>query len=206
MRHSLEVAATVIFALAVLHTFIVPWFERRAHRDSANAGRWHLFGEVDAVFGIWAAVLLVVITLVADGPAAVAYFESCDFTEPMFVFAIMVIAASRPMLQLCANLVSALARALPLPPTVVFYFVVLVLVLVLVPLFGSFITDNVALTYLGSLVDGTDDAFKYALVAGAVTGGGLTVIANAPNPAGYSILKRFFPRTRFTPAGYSRQP
>ena len=31
------------------------------------------------------------------------------------------------------------------------------------------------------------------MVAGAVTGGGLTVIANAPNPAGQSILSKFFP-------------
>jgi predicted cation transporter len=55
------------------------------------------------------------------------------------------------------------------------------------------ITDNAALTYLGSLVPGLSDEFKVALVAGAVTGGGLTVIANAPNPAGQSILNRFFP-------------
>jgi hypothetical protein len=54
------------------------------------------------------------------------------------------------------------------------------------------ITDNAALTYLGSLVDGVSDAFKYSMVAGAVTGGGLTVIANAPNPAGYAILKDSF--------------
>jgi hypothetical protein len=55
------------------------------------------------------------------------------------------------------------------------------------------VTDNAALTYLGSLVVGLTDEFKYALVAGAVSGGGLTVIANAPNPAGYSILKGKFP-------------
>jgi hypothetical protein len=54
------------------------------------------------------------------------------------------------------------------------------------------ITDNAALTYLGSLVEGVNDEFKYALVAGAVTGGGLTVIANAPNPAGFAILKGSF--------------
>jgi predicted cation transporter len=54
------------------------------------------------------------------------------------------------------------------------------------------ITDNAALTYLGSLVDGLSDEFKYALVTGAVTGGGLTIIANAPNPAGASILKSTF--------------
>ncbi len=54
------------------------------------------------------------------------------------------------------------------------------------------ITDNAALTYLGSLVDGVSDEFKYALVAGAVTGGGLTLIANTPNPAGFSILRWYF--------------
>jgi predicted cation transporter len=51
------------------------------------------------------------------------------------------------------------------------------------------ITDNAALTYLGSLVENLDEKLKYALVAGAVTGGGLTVIANAPNPAGAGILQ-----------------
>jgi Na+/H+ antiporter NhaD/arsenite permease-like protein len=55
------------------------------------------------------------------------------------------------------------------------------------------ITDNAALTYLGSLIEGTSESFRYALVAGAVAGGGLTVIANAPNPAGLSLLKRQFP-------------
>jgi di/tricarboxylate transporter len=41
-------------------------------------------------------------------------------------------------------------------------------------------------------VEGISEVFKQALVAGAVAGGGLTVIANAPNPAGYSILKDSF--------------
>ncbi|MEY3916876.1 MAG: hypothetical protein RLZZ140_439, partial [Pseudomonadota bacterium] len=54
------------------------------------------------------------------------------------------------------------------------------------------VTDNAALTYLGSLVQGLSDEFKYSLVAGAVTGGGLTIIANAPNPAGASILRGRF--------------
>ncbi len=53
--------------------------------------------------------------------------------------------------------------------------------------------DNAAITYLATLVPGFSDAAKYAVVAGAVAGGGLTVIANAPNPAGLSILQRFFP-------------
>jgi Na+/H+ antiporter NhaD/arsenite permease-like protein len=55
------------------------------------------------------------------------------------------------------------------------------------------VNDNAAITYLATLVPTFTDELKYAVVAGAVTGGGLTVIANAPNPAGQSILQRFFP-------------
>ena len=54
------------------------------------------------------------------------------------------------------------------------------------------ITDNAALTYLGSQINGMSDAAKYMLMAGAVAGGGLTVIANAPNPAGVALLKKGF--------------
>jgi hypothetical protein len=54
------------------------------------------------------------------------------------------------------------------------------------------ITDNAALTYLGSLIVGISDESKYMLVAGAVAGGGLSVIANAPNPAGVALLRRGF--------------
>lgn len=53
--------------------------------------------------------------------------------------------------------------------------------------------DNAAITLLATLVPDFTDPLKYAVVAGAVTGGGLTVIANAPNPAGQSILQRYFP-------------
>lgn len=52
--------------------------------------------------------------------------------------------------------------------------------------------DNAAITYLASQVDGISFSAKHAVVAGAVTGGGLTVIANAPNPAGQSILSKYF--------------
>jgi hypothetical protein len=67
-----------------------------------------------------------------------------------------------------------------------------------IPLFASAtiltaFNDNAAITYLATLVPGFTDELKYAVVTGAVTGGGLTVIANAPNPAGQNILQRFFP-------------
>ena len=60
--------------------------------------------------------------------------------------------------------------------------------------------DNAAVTYLATLVPDLSDALKFAVVAGAVIGGGLTVIANAPNPAGQSILGKYFPQG-IAPAG-----
>ena len=60
--------------------------------------------------------------------------------------------------------------------------------------------DNAAITFLSTLVPGFTDSLKYAVVAGAVAGGGLTVIANAPNPAGQSILKKYF-ENGVSPAG-----
>ena len=62
-------------------------------------------------------------------------------------------------------------------------------------------TDNAALTLLGSLLEGTSAEFQYSLVAGAVTGGGLTVIANAPNPAGFALLKESFEDDAIHPLG-----
>jgi Na+/H+ antiporter NhaD/arsenite permease-like protein len=62
--------------------------------------------------------------------------------------------------------------------------------------FGAIIltafNDNAAITYLSTLVPNLSDTMKYAVVEGAVIGGGLTVIANAPNPAGQSILNKHF--------------
>jgi Putative Na+/H+ antiporter len=63
------------------------------------------------------------------------------------------------------------------------------------------ITDNAALTYLGSLVPGLSDEFKVALVARAVAGGGPAVIANAPNPAGEAILHCSFGDQTVSPLG-----
>lgn len=61
------------------------------------------------------------------------------------------------------------------------------------------ITDNAAITYLGAQVPSLSEASRYALVAGAVAGGGLTVIANAPNPAGYGILNPSFGEEGISP-------
>src|SRR3546814_16607441 len=90
MASFLEYLATALFAIAIVHTFSVPVFARLANRGGPHAGLWHLLSEVEAVFGVWACVLLVCMALVAGVGDAVAYIDTRNFTEPAFVFVIMV--------------------------------------------------------------------------------------------------------------------
>jgi hypothetical protein len=134
--------AAALFALALIHTFSTKLFEHLAHTQPRHAGLWHLLGEVEVVFGFWAMVLMVVMLIVAGRQEALGYLDSRNFTEPMFVFAIMVIAGTRPILQFAAGAVRWATRLLPLSPALSAYFVVLAVV----PLLGSFITEPAAMT------------------------------------------------------------
>ncbi|MDF2447346.1 MAG: hypothetical protein K0S46_2582 [Moraxellaceae bacterium] len=144
---TLQIVATVIFAIALVHTFSTKFFERLAHRQPAHAGIWHLLGEVEAVFGFWALVLIVAMAVLQGHESAVDYVDTRNYTEPLFVFAIMVVAASRPILQFCVMLARLVDRLIPLNGNVSFYFTVLAVL----PLFGSFITEPAAMT-LAALV------------------------------------------------------
>ncbi len=139
---TIDIAGAALFAIAILHTFTARLFERGARRFPAHAGIWHLLGEVEVVFGFWALVLVAFIAVTAGTQDAVAYLDSRNYTEPLFVFVIMVIAATRPILQTMQAAVALLARALPLPGSMGFCFTVLAVV----PLLGSFITEPAAMT------------------------------------------------------------
>ena len=117
MPHSIQIIATVLFAVAIVHTFSVPVFARLAHKKGPHAGLWHFLAEVEAVFGMWAFVLIVVMALIAGVPTMVNYVDTTNFTEPLFVFAIMVVAASRPVLDASRLLVEGLARLMPVNTT-----------------------------------------------------------------------------------------
>ncbi|MDR2837246.1 MAG: putative Na+/H+ antiporter [Azonexus sp.] len=143
-----ELAAAVIFALAVAHTFATRLFARLAHLQPRHAGLWRLLAEVEVVFGFWAFVLIAVMFLLAGEEAAVGYLERQRFTEPMFVFVIMVIAASRPIVQMVIASVRLLAAAIPLPSALTVFF----LCLSLVPLLGSLITEPAAMTLAALLL------------------------------------------------------
>ena len=139
---TLEIVAVALFALAVVHTFSTRYFEHLAHTRAAHAGVWHLLGEVETVFGFWAFILLVFMALAYGWDASSTYLDSQRFVEPMFVFVIMVVAASRPIMQVASDSVAAVGRLLPAQPAVAGYF----LSLSLVPLLGSLITEPAAMT------------------------------------------------------------
>ena len=138
----LEIAATVIFVVAVLHTFSASYVTGLAARYPKHSGLLHLLGEVEIVFGFWALVLMVTIFFISGKDEAISYLENRNFTEPMFVLAIMVVAASRPILKGVIKIVQLTAKIIPIPREQSVYF----LSLSLVPLLGSFITEPAAMT------------------------------------------------------------
>lgn len=61
------------------------------------------------------------------------------------------------------------------------------------------VTDNAAITSLASQVTTLSENSKYLIVSAAVVGGGMTIIANAPNPAGYALLRAYCPGKNLKP-------
>ena len=183
---SIEVIAAVIFALALLHTFCTKFFEQLAHRHARHAGLLHLLGEVEVVFGFWAFVLIAVMALVTGGPQAIQYAESLHYTEPLFVFVIMVVAASKPVLVSIEALIATLSALAPLRTVVAQTWACLALV----PLIGSLITEPAAMTLAALLLAplvfraGMPEWLKYAalgvLFVNVSIGGTLTSFAAPP--------------------------
>lgn len=139
---AVNIVSTVIFVIAVLHTFSTKYFEDLANKSNHHSGFWHLLGEVEIVFGLWALVLTCFLYAYKDKSFAVQYLEAQNYTEPAFVFVVMVISASKPIFDFCLNMVIRISSALPFDKTVTTFFVTLSLV----PLLGSFITEPAAMT------------------------------------------------------------
>lgn len=139
---AIQLVALLLFALALIHTFAAKQFERLSHRYPRHAGVFHLLGEVEVVFGFWAIVLIVTMAFVVGASDALTYAETRNYTEPLFVFVVMVMAASRPVLQTVVRLVNVLAHRIPIPTPIA----VAWLGLAAVPLLGSLITEPAAMT------------------------------------------------------------
>lgn len=183
---TIELCATIIFALAIIHTFSASQFEHLAHTHRRHAGLFHLLGEVETVFGVWAAVLVIVYTIVDSNQAAIQYLDTRNYAEPLLVFVLMVMAASRPMVVAAQSISEKIAGLLPMNPAVSRFFVILSIV----PLLGSFITEPAAMTLAALLLreqfmkHTLPEPFKYGVIGvlfvNISIGGTLTPFAAPP--------------------------
>lgn len=199
-----NLAATMIFLLAIIHTFLTSRFQAMAHRlddshqakieqgaasrDSVAHGArvLHFLGEVEVVFGLWAVVLMIAVAAFYDWDTAVHYVgDTVNFTEPAFVVVIMTLAATRPILRLAENIINLLAGVLGGSLSALWY-----TILTIGPLLGSFITEPAAITISALLLARTFYAlepsvkFRYAtlglLLVNISVGGTLTHFAAPP--------------------------
>lgn len=204
-----NVLATVIFFLAVMHTFMASSFNKLAHKYEVEhrnnhslhqkmyvEGRepvsfkstiCHFLGEVEAIFGIWLIPLLIALALMEPSGLSVAsfYIDTRNYTEPVFVVIIMAIASSRPVVQIAETCLRGVASIGKQSPAAWW-----LSILIIAPLLGSFITEPAAMTIaallLGHqfyLLDPTP-TFKYAtlglLFVNISVGGTLTHFAAPP--------------------------
>jgi len=152
---TLQLIATTLFACAVLHTFFVKVFEKMAHKypeGSVGENFFHFLGEVEVVFGLWAAIFIACYSflegfVVYDAAhntvgGAVHFLEGLNFTEPAFVFVIMCMAGTRPVIYFAEGIIRFFSKCIPLPEKMAFY----ISALVVGPLLGSFITEPAAMT------------------------------------------------------------
>jgi len=164
-----NVAATLIFFLAIVHTFLTSRFMATSHKwaheheekiargaarresVSAKAELFHFLGEVEAVFGIWAIVLICTICAYHDWGSAVHYVGyTVNFTEPAFVVVIMTLAATRPILRLSENIIKRIASLFGGSLTARW-----LTTLTIGPILGSFITEPAAMTISALLLGRT---------------------------------------------------
>lgn len=165
----LNLVATLLFALAIVHTFLAPKIMHLSHRWRDQHARMleerrkaglrttgvedieevsfkaevaHFFGEVEAVFGLWVLPLLIAVMAMKGWQTAVHYVSDVvHYTEPLFVVVVMAIAASRPVLVAAEKMMLAVARLAGGGPAASWF-----AILTIGPLLGSFITEPAAMT------------------------------------------------------------
>nr|BDT27957.1 putative Na/H antiporter [Bacteriovorax sp. HI3] len=187
---TLEIVGTALFFIAIIHTFLVSKFEHIADqkpKGSFAANIWHYLAEVEVVFGLWALVFIGFYLFLSGPESAISYIDSLNYTEPAFVFVIMCIAATRPVILLAEKVIGFFARLIPMVDEKMAFYLS---ALIVGPVLGSFITEPAAMTVTALiLLDAfyktqVSLKFKYAtlglLFVNVSIGGTLTHFAAPP--------------------------
>lgn len=186
---NIQIFATLFLFLAVLHTFSVKFFQKQAHRykpGSIGENLFHFLGEIEIVFGLWAAFFVLVYTAFAGKQTAIEYLESRSFNEPALVFVLMVVCSTKPVLDFATMLIEKISSLLPFNRHASFY----MSTLIIGPLLGSLITEPAAMTVTALILlkyfynQGISQNLKYAtlglLFVNISVGGTLTSFAAPP--------------------------
>lgn len=185
--------ATAFFAVALLHTFIVSYFAKLAHKykeGSATEAFLHLMSEVEVVFGFWAFLFLITWGFIQGPSAVIHYQQSLNMTEPLFIFCIMILASTRPVLLLARQTIFAISRSvaglIPLPAVTIQFYILMTLGALL----GSLITEPAAITIVALLLykmidtEKIDQTLLYGMIGllfvNISVGGALTHFAAPP--------------------------
>lgn len=187
--HQIEVVCTALFALAVLHTFLVSKIEHFADRldkKSMAAKICHYLAEVEVVFSLWALFFVAIFAIISGPQTVINYVDELNYTEPVFVFVIMCMAATRPIITLAKKFIFTIAKLLPFHEKMSFYLTALIVG----PLLGSFITEPAAMTLTALILldafykTNMSLKFKYATISllfvNVSIGGTLTHFAAPP--------------------------
>ena len=148
MNQSLNYISTILFALAIAHSFLCKPISELAHTFPGYKKTWHLLGEVEIVFGLWGLVFLIISIGNIGFNSTLNFLDQLSFVEPLFVFVVMVIAASNPILNFITSLISKMTLLFKKNQSVIFYG----LILSAIPLFGSLITEPAAMTLAALLL------------------------------------------------------
>jgi hypothetical protein len=185
-----ELVATICFGAAVFHTFCTKFFAQWAARfrqGSLAENFLHYMAEVEVVFGLWSCLFLGYLGLQHNVDYAVKFLETVNFTEATFVFVIMTMAATKPIMSACTRFFMSLSSIAPKSMQTPTYFM---LTLTLAPILGSFITEPAAMVVAALLlrplifIRGCSPALRYGtlavLLVNVSIGGTLTHFAAPP--------------------------
>jgi len=178
--------ALVIFVVAILHTFSVKFFKSLAQKFPRHHNIFDMLGEVEIVFGFWAIVLVLIIFFLLGKTETVNYLNNQSYVEPLFVFVIMVIAASKPILDFSLSCVKKISALLPVNKSLSLFLITMSFV----PLLGSFITEPAAMTLAALILRDhfyskkISNKFKYGIIGtlfvNVSIGGAMTPFAAPP--------------------------
>jgi hypothetical protein len=178
--------ALVLFLIALIHTFLTAHVAMLAHRFPSHKDLFHLLSEVEIVFGLWAFILVLFMFLYQGKQPTLSYLENRNFSEALFVFVVMVVSASRPIMAVITKLALQIVKL----GRKTYQSVLLLWCLVgIIPLLGSFITEPAAMTVAALLLNqflfsSLSNRAKYTTLAtlfvNVSIGGTLTAYAAPP--------------------------